>query len=220
MKRKFIYGTLTGVVIVLSMLYACKKDHENNPANPLSGAGDPLAASRLVGTKTYYSKNRGDTVYKMVLTGFPTGRVTVDRSIYVTDRPDTIQSLHFIEAGINYEEILSPEDNTKIDSVVVSLPADAPEPYYYIPFQPGSDTICLKPIGGPNSLTYSCDKRFCPPNTECILAPFYPSYFCGSTDCGDCWLIVRLPAGFPGTHLIRYKAGSVIIPATQLNVIN
>lgn len=220
MKRKLFYGTLLCAAIVSSVFYACKKG--TDPAAPISPAGALNQSARLATETTVaYSKDENNVVYKMSLRGDADGNMTVDRSIYVTTRPDTISRLTFIETGIPRTGLTMVNDTMRGDSLVVARPVEGSrDRYFYIPFQPGSETVTLHPVLGGNGLLYDCAPMFCPKNSICDLMQWGTGYFCGSTSCNSCWTAVKMVPGPYSPGIIISNAGSVLIIASSLHVTN
>lgn len=206
---------------MIGVFYACKKESETTAkSTTATNNANHTSGQRFEGTKTYYSKNHvtGDTVYKMVVTG-SAGNMTIDRSIYPTNRPDTFRVLSFIDPSLNYTRVPMQGDTTKVDSIIVAGPSVG-QTYYYIPFQPGQPIIGpLNNQNGDGGLVYDCAPMGpCVAQDGCGLNnnPILEGSYCCC--CEDCWVTIKLPPDFPGKSKLFPRAGSVLIEASSINV--
>src|ERR1700761_2503264 len=183
MKRKLFYGTCICAGVIVGIFYACKKENADTPKLSGGVVSDTKPARRISGESTYYSKNYGgDTVYKMILIPNASGALTVNRSIYTTNRPHTVKGFNLIDNDVDYTNVYDPVDPTKLDHVSVPAPTvSSGKIYFYIPFRPGADTMSWVPTHA-GDLQYHCETiGDCVPTDPCYLVPDLfgdgPAYF-------------------------------------------
>ena len=214
-----IAASLCVALISTGVFIACKKNSPSSGINPeesITQTEETKALQRFVGEQIYYSKNHGDTVYKMVLTGNSGGNININRSVYSTTRPDTIKTLFIVESGISYTGLNSSLEG---DTVIVSL--DASLNYYTIPFEPGTSTD-LEDGGGAIEVycQATCNDAEPPP---CGLKGFFNGtgginlYCAGFCKCQivTCTLGNNNPAEKIGKH-----GGAVLVEAASISVTN
>lgn len=223
MKQKLVYGAVLCAAIVTGVFYACKKENEGVPRMPATGVQGSSSARSFDGLNTFYSKTYGDTVYKMTIDRSASGEIYIDRSVYQTDRPDTFKVLQYIDPDINYTKVYIPNDTVHIDSIIVPPPtATSGRSHFYIPFQPGGQTVEQKGNHSGGDLVYDCvPMGACPANTMCTLIPNIfggLAYFCWG--CDHCWVTVNLPRDFPSGSKVILNGGGILIEGTKVHLEN
>ncbi|PBQ32153.1 hypothetical protein CNR22_10335 [Sphingobacteriaceae bacterium] len=225
MKKKIVIGLLVGVVSVASVLFSCKKETEEKvvTSKAIEQNESFEVASRLMGSKVYYSKNKAGTVYKLVVTGSAEGTLSVDRSVYRTTRPDTIKKRIFFSPEVHYTGLqLQPDGNYKGKAATITIPNG--KKYYYIPFTPGLPTHEGRPVeGGYEVVCYSCcDQSLTDWTYDCAVFGNTKECCadCMSLKCDDCEVICYWNPGKASPFRVYNDGGGLIIEGESVNIVH
>jgi hypothetical protein len=221
--KKIIFGTLLSTTGLLAILYSCKKNEsdsnqQNTPTVELESS--TKTAQRSQGVVTYYSKDKDDIVYKMVLTTDAGGIVDIDRSVYSTNRPDTFKVRVYAGEDVVFAGFTWNSTNSRYEGDTIRVTVPTGKTYYAIPFMPGED-----PEERPQHGTAT---MFC----ECGCASDMDGFCCiangendgGCIECiGLCDQCAGVSDGCPGVPpfgKINIVGGFAIIDANGVNVTN
>lgn len=137
-KKQIISAVAVTAAFSIAILIGCKKEVTESKKNPAQGAvtqpTSPSGARLSAGSRSYYSKDDNDIVYRMDLTFNASGDATAVRSIYSTSQPDTIKTVVFAEAGIPLIKYNEDPITHLSDSLHLTLATGSK--YFFIPFKP------------------------------------------------------------------------------------
>ena len=223
MKKRILICGLLSIFILLGVLYACKKVEEDRPnsANGLNSTqlvSSTQSAQKSAGIVTYYSKNHGDTVYKMMLTTDENGMVSIDRTIFTTSRPDTFRVRAYFGEGVSFTGYTFNPDSNRYYGDTIKVKAPIGKTYYVIPFMPGKNPESRTNAGVPIEYYCQCgclNSEIC---AWCFMNGEGPSAECAGV-CDLCDLIANCP-DMISSGKVSHIGGVVVIDANGVDVIN
>lgn len=216
MKKRILIGTLLGITALLGVFYACKKNEETSVSKTEFVAATQ-SSQRTSGRIIYYSKNEGDTVYKMVLTTNESGIVSVERSIYNTNRTDTFKVKVYYDNVELTGFVFNPDSNLYYaDTIKIKVPIN--KTYYVIPFNPTK--MPEERFNSNGVIEYYCQcgcisSAVC---DYCVQNGNGASSSCPSV-CDICNLVASC-GDLISTGKVSKVGGMVLIEANGVNVVN
>lgn len=214
-KKRAFYGTCILTLIILSILFACKKDSSVSANSEVSDPRDqPNILARGTGTETVYSVDTNGVHYKMILVwNTSTGAVTIDRSIVTSGYPVDVEQICAVDPEIDVTQIDNDSDPSSFDTLIINC-NNTELDYYAIKFNTNlSDPVMsIEPHGYP--LSCECKGN----GNSCSVRSNGPDkYYCSG--CSKCLIYIGKISDSEGAEYIP-TGGLYFLEATSVTLIH